>query len=529
MIETQKNLGCANCQRRDFIKKLGLLAGFSMVTPELMANLPGPVPASAIGNKEDAVKVRLIFAITSLQQQEPDWPNIGFDNAPYIQNMTDSLNSKIQDVKFLPTNVTDSFDVKKMLEQDKADGIAGYLVMQMNPWKEIINIIANNSDKPILFSRLTYAGNGGWEIFTSINLKKGRKGFAFVSSNDFNDTVECARAFALLKNGTAEDFARQATETRIKRTPAATKRTPFEGKLPCLSPEATLAALKGKKILCLEATYKIATEVAEKIFGIKVISVKFDELNNLWKEVSEKRAKPKFDDWKKNADKIVKVSDETLMGVARMYYAMKDLLKKYGASSITIDCLGGCYKGKLGAYPCLGFMELQDEGLLGTCEDDLDCNITMMAFNAMTKGRIGYISDPVIDSSNRAIIYAHCVSTRRYLGKNMPNCHYEILTHSEDHEGASVRVIAPAGYPVTTLKFNLERRLLGIHTGVVTGNDYDDRACRTKIVTEVTGDYEELYRHWDQFGWHRVTFYGDFAEDAKKLAKKIGFEVVMES
>lgn len=54
MIETQKNLGCANCQRRDFIKKLGLLAGFSMVTPELLANLPGPVPASAIGNKEGA-------------------------------------------------------------------------------------------------------------------------------------------------------------------------------------------------------------------------------------------------------------------------------------------------------------------------------------------------------------------------------------------------------------------------------------------------------------------------------------------
>jgi hypothetical protein len=64
---------------------------------------------------------------------------------------------------------------------------------------------------------------------------------------------------------------------------------------------------------------------------------------------------------------------------------------------------------------------------------------------------------------------------------------------------------------------------------VVTGNDYDDRACRTKIVAEVTGDYEELYRHWDQFSWHRVTFYGDFVEDAKKLAKKIGFEVVMES
>ncbi len=528
MNETKTNTRCADCQRRDFIKKLSLLAGFSVMTPEIIANFPEPVPAPAPGSKEGAVKVRLVFAMTTVKQDIPDWPNIGFDNAPYIQNMTNSLNSKIQDVNFIPTNVIDGFDVEKMLEQDKAEGIAGYLVMQLNPWKQAINTIAQKSDKPILFSRLTYAGNGGWEITNSVMLRKGRKGYAFVSSNDFNDTVECARAFALLKNGTAEDFVRKANETRIKRMPAATKRTPFEGKLSCLSPEATLAALKGTKILCLEGFGGQAAE-AEKTFGVKVIAVKFEELNNLWNEVSEKRAKPKFDDWKKNADKIVGVSDDTLMGVARMYYAMKDLLKKYGAKSITIDCLGGCYQGKLGAYPCLGFMELQDEGLLGTCENDLDSNVTMLVFNALTKGRIGFISDPVLDSSNRAIIYAHCVSTRRFLGKNMPNCHYEILTHSEDRQGASIRTIAPAGYPITTLKFNLINKQLGIHTGVVTGNDYDDRACRTKIVAEVTGDYEELYRHWDQFSWHRVTFYGDFVEDAKKLAKKIGYEVVMES
>lgn len=529
MKDNNHNPVCANCQRRDFIKKLGLLAGFSVMTPEMMANLPGPVPAPAIGSKEGAVKVRLVFAMTTVKQEVPDWPNIGFDNASYIENMANSLNSKIQDVNFIPTNVTDGFDVEKMLEQDNADGIVGYLVMQMNPWKQTINIIAQKSDKPILFSRLTYGGNGGWEITTSTILRNGRKGFAFVSSNDFNDTVECARAFALLKNGTAEDFARQANATRIKRTPAATKRTPFEGKLSCLSPEATLAALKGTKILCVEARSEGQAIEVEKNFGVKVISVPFGELNELWEKVSEKRARPKFDDWKKNADKIVSVSDETLMGVARMYYAMKDLLKKYGAKSVTVNCLGGCYQGKLQAYPCLGFMELQDEGLLGTCENDLDSNITMLTFNIMTKGRIGFMSDPVLDSSNRAIIYAHCVSTRRYLGKNMPNAHYEILTHSEDHQGASVRVIAPAGYPVTTLKFNTVSKLLAIQTGVVTGNDFDDRACRTKIVAEVTGDYEELYNHWDQFGWHRVTFYGDFAEDAKKLGQKMGFEVVMES
>lgn len=528
MDNTKKQNGCVDCQRREFLKKMCLLAGISAIPPEIMAHLPEPVDTPVPANKEGAVKVRVVFNMTSMKIAEPDWPNIGFDNAPYIKNMIDTLNSKISDVEFIPTNAVDGFNVSKMIEEDNAAGIAGYLVVQMNPWKEAIWTIARKSDKPILFTRLTYGGNGGFEIINSILMKEGRKGYAFVSSNDFNDTVECARAFGMLKNGTADDFARVATATRIQRTPASSLIKPCEGKLSCLSPEATLKAVKGQKILCLETVGDQAEEAA-KTFGIEVIPVKFEELNGLWEKVTEKRASRKYNDWKKNADKIVAVSDETLMGVARMYYAMKDLLKKYGAKSLTINCLGGCYQHKLGAYPCLGFMELQDEGLLGTCENDLDCNITMMVFNAMTRGRIGFISDPVIDSSHRAIIYAHCVSTRRYFGKRSPKFNYEILTHSEDHEGASVRVIAPAGYPVTTVKFNMVSKQLAIHTAVVTGNDPDDRACRTKIVAEVTGDYEKLYRYWTNFNWHRVTFFGDFADAAKKLAEKIGFEVVMES
>ena len=44
-------------------------------------------------------------------------------------------------------------------------------------------------------------------------------------------------------------------------------------------------------------------------------------------------------------------------------------------------------------------MELQDIGLFGTCENDVRSTVAMMVFGAMTKGRMGYISDPAIDSS----------------------------------------------------------------------------------------------------------------------------------
>ena len=34
---------------------------------------------------------------------------------------------------------------------------------------------------------------------------------------------------------------------------------------------------------------------------------------------------------------------------------------------------------------------------------------------------------------------------------------------------------------------------------------------------------------WDLWGWHRVTFLGDFKKDVEALAKKIGYRVIYES
>ena len=62
MVNKEANKGCAGCSRRDFMAKLGILAGVGAVSPELLATLPPPVSPSLIPSKEGAVKVRVIFA-----------------------------------------------------------------------------------------------------------------------------------------------------------------------------------------------------------------------------------------------------------------------------------------------------------------------------------------------------------------------------------------------------------------------------------------------------------------------------------
>ena len=81
----------------------------------------------------------------------------------------------------------------------------------------------------------------------------------------------------------------------------------------------------------------------------------------------------------------------------------------------------------------------------------------------------------------------------------------------------------------TTLEFAQERKEVLFHQGKAVANDPDDRACRTKLAAEPVGDLEKLFTMWDQWGWHRVTFYGELKEPVFALADTLGYKVVEEA
>ena len=527
-MNTEKN--CTGCPRREFLKTLAALTGAGAVGGSFAAPLPAAVPAERIPDKKGALKVRVVFAFNTKEevQTSPDWPNRGFDFRPVMKNMVDALNAGVKDVEFVVGKAATEEDGRRIAEADRASGdIVGYVVVQLNPWQRAVFGLVP-SGLPVLYTSLPYAGDGGWLLYDSTFRRKGVRGYESICSFDFGHVVAVAGAFAKLRGGTPDDFAAAARATRLSLTPAPSGRRVRNDDLRCLGPAETLAKVKGLKLLVLGNGWGDDEAAMARDFGVVIEHCEFGELNDFWEKVTEARARPLLDDWKRTALDIVDVSDDVLLGVARMYFAMEDLLRAHGATALTIDCLGACYSGKLKAYPCLGFMELQDRGLMGTCESDTASLLTMLVFGAMT-GRVGYISDPALDAGTRSIVYAHCVSTRRFFGKDGPMAAYEIHTHSEDREGASVRALGPVGFPVTTVKIVAAKRIIGLHTGVTTGNDPDSRACRTKIVAEIPGDYEKLSRSWDILDWHRVTFYGDFAPAVKALAEKLGYEVVLES
>jgi hypothetical protein len=45
----------------------------------------------------------------------------------------------------------------------------------------------------------------------------------------------------------------------------------------------------------------------------------------------------------------------------------------------------------------------------------------------------------------------------------------------------------------------------------------------------VKGDLEKLMNEWDQWGWHRVTFFGDLKEPFRALADALKLKWVEEA
>ncbi len=514
-----KGLGCPLTRRR-FIA-LGSAGTAAAAT--------GLLSSCNLFRGEPKMRIRIFYSLHAPVQAVPDWPNVGFDFRPVMERTTSELVERFPRTEFIPTMAKDPEETQKFLKEDEAAPVDGYIVIQMNCWNRVVQSVVETG-KPTLYADFQYAGSGGFLVYTARFLRQNAPNLGFVASSNMEDLVAAVRAFDVVgKGGTPAEFSAAVARTRRGRTPAAPGLICTADELATLSADECLRRMKASKILAVGGNWPgIAPAVTEGM-GIEVVNVPFAEVNAAWEAADKDEVRAIADRWERTAAKIEGVDRPTLETSAAMYLGEKAVLKSHGANAITINCLGGFYGGHIHAYPCLGFHELNNEGLVGACECDVRSTSTMVTGTAMTQGRPGFISDPVVDTASRRIIYAHCVASNKAFGPAGPANPFEILTHSEDRQGASVRSLLPVGYMTTTLEFSPERKTILFHRGKAVENVDDDRACRTKLAVEPVGDIEKLFGEWDEWGWHRVTFYGDLKEPVFALADAMGWKVFEEA
>jgi hypothetical protein len=272
---------------------------------------------------------------------------------------------------------------------------------------------------------------------------------------------------------------------------------------------------------------------AEKVkakLGVEMIPVTVEETLKAHEAVSLKDAEAEAQQyWLSKAKKIVEPTKDEIINSARFYLATKRLMLEKGARAVTSsNCMGEPAKG------CLTYSKLNDLGLVGACEGDMDSTLTMLLFR-YAFDIPGFISDPVFDTANNALIHFHCTSATKMAGPKSKRLPFTIRTQTDSDRGVSLAVEMPRGQTVTCAKFvNLDTMV--ISTGEIFKVTQDELGCRTQFWTKVK-DANSMFHNWGagviQGGvmtlLHRVVFFGDHMQSIRSLGSLMGFKVVEEA
>ena len=292
------------------------------------------------------------------------------------------------------------------------------------------------------------------------------------------------------------------------------------------------ARMKQTRILVVGAPQGTAAgcshEQVKKKLGAELVMISNERIMKAMQAIDPKAAEAEAQEyWIGQAKKIVEPTRQDIIHSARMYLAVKDLMIKEKAQAITSSHCMGNPRG------CLTFSKLNDQGLVGACEGDVDSTLTMLLF-AYAFHMPGFISDPVVDTAKNALVHFHCTSATKMDGPGGKRLPFVIRTQSDSRAGVALEVENRIGQAVTCAKLvNLDTLLMV--TGKIIETSTSPLACRTQFAQTVP-DAQRLLLNWGSgviHGGvmtllHRVVFYGDYTKPMKELGDLMGFKVIEE-
>jgi len=479
------------------------------------------------GKANRRVRVGLVYVCAPRGSKV--WPYINFDYGTRKTEIGRELEDSCPEIEFVPLSLSgrpgDEIEKVRKLA-DEVDGLLVFLLSTNWDLTEQLLPVMGRWAMPTVFVDEPYAGSG---VFLCHGAKTVREGSRVVmlSSCRFQDVVDVVHCFEGLAEAGAnlEKFLSDASRVRLGNFKGPCDLTCKKDPVGIRPVEGVIKGLQKTKIL------RVVPEKADpyKALGATVESVSFDEINAAFQKVDREDADQWADRWIKEAAEVVEPSREDVRDSATIYLAMKNLMHERGARAITVDCLDGFYSGKLPGYPCLGYRQLNDDGLLmGTCEAQIPDTLAMIICRDMFD-RASFASDPILDTSTNRIIYAHCVAPTKMFGPDSEPNDFKIRSHAEDGLGASIQSLMPLGYMTTSIGIDPGLKSMVMHQARAVANVDEPRACRTKLAAEVKGDIGKLFLEWDRYAWHRVTVYGDVQEPLKEVASALGIEVIHEA
>lgn len=478
---------------------------------------------------------------------EAGWPYLGFENEQIQAVALERLRGRFPDVEFTGGNIVTKYEpaeVQKIKREiERADGLFVYAIGHygdpciIQAGEEFLQL-----GRPSILANYIYGGDHTF-IKTYERIKSKALRVLPVSSTNFED-VEWALGVmqGLLRLKGKKILVYAPDRIAINLQGVMELASPD---LACMSPEQVEYLMGVMRLMSLEeegsyldlegvdqahqwrrdeARYR---KNMQEVFGLELVRRNPQEISAYYAKVSEQRAEEIAEKWIREAKRVESVR-QAVVNAARLYLAMKELAEGVGAVAVTPDCGTLLIAGYLPALPCMGFFQLLNEGFTATCESDVDSNISTLLGHCLF-GRPGFVSNHCLDLANNQVIYLHCMASNKLYGMEGTSAEYGIVHHGESHFiGAVPRVKFPAGEDLTTIKVSMLEKKIALRHGKIIGQVVDEKACATKVLVESNARRILENYDWMTFGWHRVSFVGDWRKEFMAAARLAGLEVVEE-
>lgn len=277
--------------------------------------------------------------------------------------------------------------------------------------------------------------------------------------------------------------------------------------------ERGLRAVRARKMLAQSRLLRVSGRVKElvrdreKKLDVEIVAVPAEELNALFDAVAADDAlRQQAMDFKKRASRVTDVTDEFFVDAMRAHRAVGQIVERYGADAVTIECLMLKHR-----KPCISFALRNGDLFPCGCENHLDPTLTLM-LGRWLLDRAGFQHNPEFDTSENRYFASHCTCALALHGPKGPAQQFAVRPFFHQlPKTPALDVQWTPGEPVVVARYLVGKDGLACWTGKVISSPESPPTggCATRVLVEIdgAGDVCDIYS-----GPHPVLYCADRGE-----------------
>ena len=498
---------CHGMPRRDFIKTMGAsVAGVSLGTIRIMDST-GITGSAAPGAKIATIRGAFLYPPTKVLEEQGyySWPGSDFDaegrQRKYMFRIKEIEANLGINIEMDQEPLDAVSDVDKFIAGIKVTNPDGLLLIPFKkypPHGHIIRIVEETRIPTVILASLG--------VFQNRHARDlDRPGVYMINSLDNLKAVESG--LKMIKTGV---WLRDATIVNIAGDEVVETTVPFIG--------TTVRRIPHQRFY----DHFAGTQVSGEVTALA-------------------------EQFMNRAVRIVQPTKEDVVEAAKTHFVIKKILEEEKGDALMMVCLPGLREPRKHVPPCMGFMNLMDQGIVMGCEGDLDGTLTMMILQDLC-GKPGFMHNSALESEKNHYWGSHCTSPSRMNGCDSPAESYELMSHAEAGFGAVPRVLFKVGQEVTVARYlswppqpisaptistlaerssedPIQKPQLLLYSGNIVDCPPIPPAggCRTNVEIAIN----ELENVKDLIGNHMVMIYGNHVKQLRHFCQLHGINVVV--